>query len=40
MPAKSNLRLVKPSTEKRAVARRQQPDRELLKGLVSATRIF
>ena len=29
MPAKSNLRLVKPSIEKRAVALRRQPNREL-----------
>ena len=29
MPAKSNLRLVKPATEKRAVAPRRQPNREL-----------
>jgi integrase len=29
MPAKSNLRLVKPSTKKRAVAPRRQPNREL-----------
>jgi integrase len=29
MPAKSNLRLVKPSTEKRAVTPRRQPNREL-----------
>src|SRR5690348_14886099 len=29
MPAKSNLRLVKPSTEKRAVAPKRQPNREL-----------
>lgn len=29
MREKSNLRLVKPSTEKRAVAPRRQPNREL-----------
>jgi integrase len=29
MPAKSNLRLVKPATEKRAVTLRRQPNREL-----------